>query len=200
MRQKLERAKGKQDEILNQIELSRKEIQEKKEHLVNCEKARLIIDIVSLETQSQLEYRLNELVTLAMLAVFREQAYKLKMRFDIKRGRTEASPLFTKEDKERRPLYGTGFGISDVGSFALRPTLWSLEEPKKRPFFFLDEPFRHLNDPEKILHRRAAEMVKEISKKLDVQIVIITQNETLCEAGDVIFKIDQKRNGHSFIR
>lgn len=199
LRRKLDKGQGTKDHISKEIERGKELIQKQKEHLINCQKAQLIVQIVAQQTQEKLEYRLNELVTLAMFAIFQEDAYQLKMRFDIKRGRTEASPLFIQDDKERRPMYGTGFGAADVASFALRPTLWSLETPKKSPFFFLDEPFRHLNDPTHTLHKRAATMIKDMSEKLDIQIVIITQNEALCDAGNVVFHIE-KKNGKSYIK
>ena len=192
LRSKLDRAKGKRDAILEQVKSYKISIEKNKEHLISCQKAQTIIQLVALQTQELLEFRLNELASLAMTAIFREDAYELKLRFDIKRGRTEASPLFVKDGKERRPMYGTGFGIVDVASFALRPTLWSLEEPKKMNCFLFDEPFRHLNSAAGNLHKRAAKMVKEISEKLSLQIIIVTQNDILCEAGDKVFHIDKK--------
>ena len=199
LRSKLDRAKGKRDVILEQVKSYKVSIEKNKEHLISCQKAQTIIQLVALQTQELLEFRLNELASLAMTAIFREDAYELKLRFDIKRGRTEAAPLFVKDGKERRPMYGTGFGIVDVASFALRPTLWSLEEPKKMNCFLFDEPFRHLNSPTGELHKRAAKMIQEISSKLNIQIIIVTQNVDFINAGNKAFHIDQK-NSKSFIK
>lgn len=194
LKEKLSEAKGTYKRIVSDIDKTKQTIDRNQKHLINCEKAQLIVQIVANETQSQLEYRLNELVTLAMQAIFQEDAYELNMQFDIKRGRTNASPLFVKNGKKRRPLFGSGFGMADVASFNLRPTLWSLEQQKKRPVFVYDEPFRHLNDGSFALHKRAVSMIKELSEKLNIQIIIITQNEALCEAGDIVYNVYQKND------
>lgn len=199
IRNNLERSKGKLQQIQQTIEDKKQSIKQNESLLEKAEKARLIIQIVAQETQEQLEYRLNELVSLAMIAVFGKDAYSLNMQFQIKRGKTEAEPFFERNGKKRKPGYGTGFGPMDVASLVLRPTLWSLEDPKKRPIMIYDEPLRHLNDPTGNLHKKAAEMIRELSSKLALQIIIVTQNDDLCEAGDRIFHIDQDK-GKSFIK
>ena len=205
IRQKLERKKGKRDHIKKQISSAEKSIALHKGKLIHAQKGQLILQIVAQETQEQLEYRLNELVSLAQTAVFEDEAYALNMQFNIKRGKTEAQPLFVKHGKTRRPMYGTGFGAVDIAALILRPTLWSLEEraKRKRPTFIFDEPLRHLNDPTENLHRKASQMLRDISKKVNakeggIQMIIVTQNNILADAADKIFQVDQK-NGKSFL-
>lgn len=200
-RTKLSEYQGSKKQIEKNISNLKSDIKKSKSNLITIQEAKLIIQTVAHDTQNQLEYHLNELVSLAMKAIWRENAYELKMQFNIKRGRTEAEPLFVKDNKKRRPLKNTGFGPVDVASFFLRPTLWSLENPKKRNTFFYDEPFRHLNDPEGILHKRAAQMIQEASKRIEggIQIIIVTQKHELIDAADKTFYIDQK-NGKSFIK
>jgi len=179
MRSSLDEKRGSRNQIQKDIKAYNESIEKNKKELLVSQKAQAIIQIVAQETQEQLEFQLNELTSLAMTAIFKEDAYRLNMSFNIKGGRTEAEPFFEKDGKKRRPKYGSGFGLADTASFFLRPTLYSLEEKKKRPVFLYDEPFRHLNSPMGELHRRAAETIKEMSEKLDIQIVIITQNADL---------------------
>jgi len=205
IRKSLERKKGKRDHVKQQISNATKSIESNKAKLIFAQKGQLILQIVAQETQEQLEYRLNELVSLAQKAVFEDEAYALNMQFNIKRGKTEAQPLFVRRGKTRTPMYGTGFGAVDIAALILRPTLWSLEEKtkRKRPTFIFDEPFRHLNDPTENLHRKAAQMLRDISKKVNqknggIQMIVITQNHILADAGDKIFQVDQK-NDRSFL-
>jgi len=205
IRQMLERKKGKRDHIKTQIQNTEKSIALNKNKLVHAQKGQLILQIVAQETQEQLEYRLNELVSLAQKAVFEDEAYELNMQFNIKRGKTEAEPQFVKHGKIRRPMYGMGFGAVDVAALILRPTLWSLEErsKRKRATFIYDEPLRHLNDPTENLHRKASQMLRDITKKVNqkeggIQMIIVTQNHILTDAGDKVFQVDQK-NGKSFL-
>lgn len=204
MRKMLDGKSGELSHIKRQKKQTKTNLSKSEQKLKTAQDAQLILQIVAQQTQSMLEYRLNELVSLAQIAVFQDDAYSLEMQFDIKRGRTEARPIFTKNGKQRRPMYGTGFGAVDVAALVLRPTLWSLESvgKRKRPSFIWDEPLRHLNDPSWKLHERACKVLREISSKVNkpdgIQMIIVTQNSALCDAGDKVFHIDQKR-GKSFI-
>jgi ABC-type transporter Mla maintaining outer membrane lipid asymmetry ATPase subunit MlaF len=104
-----------------------------------------------------------------------------------------------RDGKVRRPLKGTGFGQPDIGSFVLRPTLWSLEKPRKRPVFLYDEPMRCLNDPTHRLHEKASEMIQRLSKELGIQIIMITQLPELAECANKTFLIEQK-NFKSYVK
>ena len=197
----IDNKKGQLSHINKQIDKAKKQIDIDEDNLIYAQEAQLILQIVARETQESLEYRLNELVSLAQLAIFQDDAYNLAIEFEIKRGKTEAKPMFEKDGKKRRPMFGTGFGAIDTAALVLRPTLWALEvdNKKKRNTFIYDEPIRHLNDPTQKLHRRAADMIKNISKQLNIQIIIVTQNNTLTESADKVFKICQK-NGKSFLK
>lgn len=176
-------------------------IQELNTNLELAQRTQLIFQLVAQETQQQLEYHLNELVSLALLAVFGDDAYSLRMQFRINRGKTEAQPKFVRNGKERTPMKSTGFGPVDVAAFFLRLTLWSLENPRRRGVFIYDEPFRHLNDPQGRLHAKAAQMVREASSRIGqgLQIIIITQEHELIDVGDKVFAVDQ-HDGQSYIK
>jgi len=193
IRELISESKGRRGQIQDAIDIASEKLKTAQTEVKNAQDAQLIIQIVAQETQSQLEYHLNELVSLAMLAVFGKDAYSLKMQFELKRGKTEVSPIFERDGKIRKPLKSTGFGQPDVASMILRPTLWSLENNRKRPIFLYDEPLRHLNDPTNRLHEKAAKIIQEISRRLDIQIIIITQISELAGASDKVFRIGKKK-------
>jgi DNA repair exonuclease SbcCD ATPase subunit len=71
--------------------------------------------------------------------------------------------------------------------------MWRLQTPPSRPTIVLDEPFKHLSQD---LRPKAAEMLKEISSKLGLQIIMVTHDVDLVEAADRLFLVSQ-RNGIS---
>ena len=144
-------------------------------------KARVIIQTVAKETQKNLEFHLSHLVTMALAAVFPEEI-EFVARIEVRRGKTECDLLFKEFDQEYDPLEGSGFGPVDVASFALRITFWSLN--KNRPTFILDEPFRNVSPD---LQHKVSDMLKEISKRLGVQIVMVSHQEDINVSADKTF-------------
>jgi hypothetical protein len=148
------------------------------------ETARLIIQKVAKATQAELEYYISELVTLAFASVF-PNPYEFKVVFEEKRGKTECKMRFLRNGKEVNPLFGSGGGPLDIASTTLQFTIWSLN--KTRNILGLDEPFRFLS---RNLQPKAGEMLKEVSKKLGLQILMITHSEDLANCADKIFHFD----------
>jgi DNA repair exonuclease SbcCD ATPase subunit len=149
-----------------------------------AEQALLILQKVSKQTQEQLEYRISELVTLALASVF-NNPYEFRVIYETKRNKTEARLWFQRGDELVHPLDASGGGAVDVASFALRVALWSLATDKTDPVLILDEPFKHLSAD---LQAKAGQMVKEISTKLGIQIIMVSHIDQLVSEADRIFK------------
>jgi DNA repair exonuclease SbcCD ATPase subunit len=153
------------------------------------EKAQAIIQKVAKDTQSQLEYHISDIVTLALDTVFDEK-YKFKIEFVIKRNKTECELVFEKDGEVMDPMEDDAGGAVDVASFALRIALWTLQAPRSRNTIILDEPFKFLS---KDLRPRASELLKELSTRLKLQFIIVTHLDELTECADRIFKIEIKK-------
>ena len=69
-RNKLERLKGKKEQVLKDIEETKKVINIKKTKLRNVEDAKIITQIVAKETQDKLKYHIEELISLALSSVY----------------------------------------------------------------------------------------------------------------------------------
>ena len=108
------------------------------------------------------------------------------MSFVLRRGKNEDDISFVRNEEEVQPLTADGGGAADIEAFALRITLWSLSPRKSRPVFFLDEPFKHLSDD---LQPKALEMIKQISDKLGIQIIMISQYQDVGEFADNVIEI-----------
>lgn len=174
---------------INEANKLDKEITKLKSQLEDSATALLIIQTVAQQTQEQLEYRISELVTLALSSVF-EDPYEFKVEYVVKRDKTEANFWFMRNDTYIHPLDAAGGGAVDVAAFALRATLWSMSSKTTDNVIILDEPFKHLSSD---LQQKAGHMVKEISKKLNLQFIIVSHIENLINEADQIIEVKRKK-------
>lgn len=154
-------------------------------------KARFVLAEVSKQTQEHLKERVEKLVTLCIQSVF-DRDFEFKMNFQIKRNKMECELMITENGHEFYPKDDLGGGLLDITSFALRVVLWSLENPRSRNLIILDEPFKQCGK----LITKACQMVKEISKMLGIQIIIVTHSDELIDIADKSWTV-QHVNGIS---
>ncbi|KXH69829.1 MAG: hypothetical protein AM326_01780 [Candidatus Thorarchaeota archaeon SMTZ-45] len=177
----LNTAKSKVGLLEDRIAEARNEINHWQRRYDGAKKARIIIQTVAQETQRNLEFHLSHLVTTALAAVFPEDI-QFVARIEVRRGKTECDLKFSEYGQEYDPLEGSGFGPVDVASFALRVTFWSLK--KNRPTFLLDEPFRNVSPD---LQHKVSDMLKMVSEKLGLQIVMVSHQEDVNVSADKTF-------------
>lgn len=182
-RRKLERMKGERDALQKEIKSLRGQYKEDIKLLHNLEKAREIIRIVGTQTQESLQYHISDIASLAMETVFNDP-YKLELLFVERRNKMECDIVFVRDGAAINPLDSSGGGTVDIASFALRIASWSMSQQRTRPVIVLDEPMRFLSAD---CQENASEMIKEISKKLGIQFIIVTHEPTLAMAADKTF-------------
>ena len=173
---------------LNSLEEKEKEYNELKIYNENLLKARLVVNLAGKYTQTYLKDYIENMVTTALQAVFEEE-YKFIISFDIKRNKPEAKISLMIRGEEIDPRDSVGGGIIDVTSFALRIVLWSIQNPKTDNVIILDEPFHFIHGK----LENAMKMLKDLSKKLNIQFIIVSQLEELSEGAEKIFSV--KHNG-----
>ena len=133
-------------------------------------------------TQKQLEFHISGLVSTALAAVW-DDPYEFKVEFIQRRGKTEEDLWLLRNGSKIKPLDASGGGVVDILSIALRMAFWSLTK-ETRPLLILDEPFKHLSGN---LQSKAAAMLRMISKKLKLQILMISHVEKLVANADRVF-------------
>lgn len=195
MRVGVDRKRGQQEVLLSQVQRHKKILRNSKRDLRHIEEAQAIIQATAKVTQEELQYHISDLVSLALKAVF-DEPYKLEVEFVMKRGRTEAELWFVRDGERVHPLSASGGGAVDVASFALRVALWALSYPRSRPVLILDEPFKFLSSG---LQVRAGDMLKAISEKLNLQIIMVSHVPDLIESSDKVFEVRLK-NGVSQVK
>lgn len=190
----LEQRKGRRDQIQDSIQNLELSIKEKGRELRRHEQARSIIQEVALKTQKQLSYHISEITSLALNTIFPEP-YTLEADFVQRRNKTECDLFFIRNEERIDPLSASGGGTVDVAAFALRVASWSMQRPRSRNTLILDEPLRFLSAEYQIL---GAQMLKQISEKLQLQFIIVTHEQNITEYADRIFTVKIK-NGISLI-
>lgn len=148
-----------------------------------------IVKQVGLKTQQQLQFHISDMVSMSLAAVF-SNPYEFEVEFVERRDKTECDLSFVRNGNKVDPITASGCGAVDVASFALRVVGWSMGNPRSRNTIILDEPLRYLSQDNQ---EKASQMIQDISKKLGIQFIIVTQDETLASYADKTFKVTQKR-------
>jgi hypothetical protein len=177
---------GRRNEVRASHARATAEVERLTKYRAHLEQAQIIIQTVAQITQDQLEYRVSELTSCALAAIF-PRPYTMRVLFERKRGRTECALTFgLPNGAEVEPMDASGFGPVDVASFGLRLTGLSIQKPRKRPVVVLDEPFKFVS---KDLLPRVSALIHELSAKLGIQFIIITHEDRLIEDNDNVFRV-----------
>lgn len=195
IRSAYDRLAGAASMLDQQIAETKKTVRRIKHDMINIEHARVVIQKVAQQTQKQLEYHISELVSLALQSIFPEP-YSMKLQFELKRGRSEAALLFEKDGSVVDPILSSGGGPIDVASFALRVCVLTIHRPNLRRTIVLDEPFRFVS---RDLQEKAGDLLCELSKKLNLQFIVVTHEQKLIEKADRAFEVTIKK-GISSVR
>lgn len=185
-RSSLDKLKGRADQIRRQTRQARVSLREEKRKLAASEEALVVVQKVAQETQVQIEHHLSDIVTTSMEAIFPDP-YSLAVEFQTVRGRVETHMFFERGGSRFLPLDASGGGAVDVAAMALRFSCYAMKHPRTRPVMILDEPLKWLKGSD--LPDRGAQMIREISKKMGVQIIMNSHDPNLIEAADRVIEV-----------
>lgn len=188
--------KGKYDEKISATRNLRRyenELEENSLLYENALKARVVIQEIAQTTQQELEFHISNLVTLALDIVFPDENINFVTRFVQRRNKTECDLLFEEKGNEYHPLDGSGYGAVDVAAFALRLALWTLDPSSE--VIILDEPFRDVSPD---LQVKVGEMLKTLSDKIGIQIIMVSHAEDVNIQADKTFVI-KKSKGQCYL-
>ena len=174
-------AQSKRDLLQSQLSAGEDKEKTLNKHLTLLQKTGVIVQEVSKQTQSKLEYHITNLGNMALSTVFPDPP-NFKAEFQNRRNQTECD--LTLDDQV--PIDSMGGGPLDILSFALRVSFWALK--KNRPVMILDEPFKFLSSD---LQEKASDMVKTVSESLGIQIIMISHQEGINKAADRTFTVKQ---------
>ncbi len=136
----------------------------------------------ALLTQNYLEHHLSNIVSKAIRAVFFEKDIQFKAKFIERRNTSECDMYVIEDGNEKKKfdlLDDRGHGMADIASMTLRVAYILLDNVDN--VLLMDEPFRNL---EKIRQPYASKMIKELTRKLDMQFIISTHISHLVDYAD----------------
>ena len=192
LKSKLLKLRGEQAILLRESQGNTAKITDLSSYLIDTAEARKIVQEVARLTQQQLEINISSIVSLALSTVF-DDPYKFGVEFVLRRNKTECDLYFDSDGNRLEDMEEeAGIGAVDVGAFGLRCALLNMQDPPKRKFLALDEPFKHLRGEER--QRRAGEMLKRISKDLGIQMLIVADVHFSMEA-DKRFHLTKTKKG-----
>jgi len=185
--------RAKEELLITDWQKSQAKLSTLKEKGINLLKVQVLFQKAAEMTQKQLEFHISGLVSTALAAVW-DDPYEFKVEFIQRRGKTEADLWLIRNGSKIKPLDASGGGVVDILSIALRMAFWSLTK-ETRPLLILDEPFKHLSNN---LQSKASAMLRMISKKLKLQILMISHIEELVANADRVFWA-RLQNGRTLI-
>jgi DNA repair exonuclease SbcCD ATPase subunit len=185
----LEQERGK----LLQLQKERESVANKVDSLLilreDIEEATFIIQTVSKETQEQVQFFIEDIAQEAINSIFGQDTYIFRAEFVMRRGKTECDFFLMEGENRIQPMEATGGGVVDIIAFALRAALWSLDKTH-RNVLILDEPFRFLS---RDLHEQAGDMLRTLSQRLGLQIIMVSHSGELIETADRVFVISKQQ-------
>ncbi len=147
---------------------------------LEAEEAQGILQEVAEAVQHAAHAKIAGVVARCLKAVFGDNAYTFSIRFEQKRGTTEAVLVLSRDGYEIDPTEAAGGGVLDVVAFALR--LIRITLTGQRRLLVLDEPFKYVSAN----YREAVrELLLKLTTEMKFQIVLVTHDEQF-RAGKVI--------------
>lgn len=189
---RVSKLKGRAEQVENNLILKKRELKRLEKRQISIEDTQVLLQVTAQETQNGLKVHLEDIVQVALDTCFPNE-YTFCMQFELKRGSTVCE-LYLEDIAGFRmnPMTASGGGIVDVISLALRLAVWTLSKPDN--VIVLDEPFKFLSAN---LRPLAGAIIKNMSKKFKLQIIMITHDPVLMEIADRTFSVKKNRKGVS---
>jgi hypothetical protein len=140
--------------------------------LINTKKALALCTTVAEETQNEFGEQLSALVTSCLQIVMEDSVYEFKIKFESKRNATSVAFLLLKDGEEQELMGGSGGGVVQLCSVALRLALHQMKTPGSRNTIIIDEGLSALRGRDNM--ERVYKMLDTMSEKLGVQIIMIS--------------------------
>ena len=159
-------------------------IAKEKSILESLEMAKSYVIKIGDTTRKEVKDFIENTVTFAIQTVYGDE-YSFVANFNYdKRDQFEIQWFIDRNGVLLEPRKDTiSGGLTDVTAFSLRLVIHALEEPDPAPILIMDEPFKNVS---KRYIPLVSKMIKEISKLLNLQIIMCSHTNELIEQADNI--------------
>lgn len=151
-------------------------------------KIQLFFQTTAEAVQSKIKAKMESVVQAALDICFPSQ-FKFNFQFVPCRGKVEVHISITENGFEIAPQDACGGSLTDIISFGLRLAVWSLGSSDG--VILMDEPFKFLDTQRQ---ETITKLLKELSKQLKVQLIIISHRKEVQEAADKLFIVEKTNN------
>jgi len=156
-----------------------KHLEKAEKQLSDEVKAHEYIQHVAQSVQQMAHHSISRSVTKCLESIF-DDPYEFHVRFDRKRGKTEAHLILTRDGVEcEDPLSQVGGGVIDVCSLALRISCILLSKPSRRRLLVLDEPFKNVRGRSN--KKRFRDLLQQVADELGFQFILSVDAEAYPE-------------------
>ncbi len=167
------------------------------EQLETCKGALVFLETLANSRRSTIKTKIESVLTEAIKMIYGEQ-YHVELVYSVKNNRSHMDIEVVKKTPlgiVQRTMEGFGGGISDCLSVPLR-LLVLLGSKQSDKVCILDEAYKHV-DVDRV--ENVANFIKNIAKKLGVQIILLSHHEAMVSVADSVFQIKDD-NGKSLIK
>jgi hypothetical protein len=186
----LDQSIGRRDALQSQKDAYLKKVDYLIERQKTIEIVQALVQKVAKETQEQLKFQIEDIVKTCIDTCFPDE-YDFKVEFEIKRGKTECALKFYKNGHEIDDLLESGGGgVVDVASLGLRVSAWCLGNTANT--LVLDEPGKFVS---RCLVRQFADVIKVLSEKLGLQIIMVSHIPEFIENSEKVFGVKLQKEG-----
>jgi hypothetical protein len=169
-RNKVNQLLAKKRSVEDRLEIEKTSLEKCEQEGIDVQAAQEIAQHTAQAIQQQAHQKISSLVTRCQEAVF-DNPYDFVIKFERKRGKTEAQLTMVRDGKEfTDPKNEVGGGPVDIASLALRLACVVLSKPKRRRLLVLDEPFRNVRGKEN--KQRLRRLLLELAEELDFQFIL----------------------------
>jgi len=185
--------------LQGQCSLLQEQIEYSSEKIDNFDKKRIkytksieLLNLVSEATKVKMSQGFQKIVSYALRFIYNAD-YSFELEFG-RRGNLSELDFNVKTPDCKEPLdllNSQAGGVLDVVSVALRIALLELIRPKVEGFLCLDESFKHLHAIPPEYLERVSLFIKEINKKFNRQVIMITGREELIKNADNLIKLEK---------
>jgi len=198
-RDDLNRRKGQRDSLQDQKRQKESRITELKHEVENLRQVVRLFSLAGDYARRESKETMERLVTNALKMVFQGD-HEFHIDFEERAERSEAefsvsSAYGGEHVVQNDPRDSRGGGIVDVISLALRVALLETSRPPLEGPLILDEPGKHVSEQ---YVRQVAEFLNAVCNSFDRQVIMVTHNQHLADAGAAAYYIEI-RNGESIV-
>jgi DNA repair exonuclease SbcCD ATPase subunit len=181
----LQQRVGVRDDLLSRLKTKNDSLTSAETAARLAKQAAVFVESSVKNTRLEVLHDLETIVNAALVAVYDTDPPRFELELSSKRDRTAIVPWFSQTvngQTLRRRYEGLGCGVSDVVSMALRLVL--IRASGADTVVIADEPFRFLG----VLQvPNAALLLKEIARKLSIQVIMTTHWDAPIEIADRAF-------------